>query len=221
MWRLSPARVRAGGVSCALLVEGAKAGPPGAWSSRESTRGRRAGVFWSSLSFKPKIHHAPSSLQVAFRMPIPLARDEMVTFALPGFRRDGGSGFFSGGPAVDNDYRLVTVRLPTCVDRGAPVQCVPRGCPAVPHFDVRSVGCEGRVRVCCAGCTGIRAQKNYSLPPRSMFRRGIQSLWNWPVQQAFTSRRLGSQQTAASSSFQPTQQPAPCSGFPLRMRRPF
>ena len=65
-----------------------------------------AGAIWSSLSFEPSILHRPISLAVAFRMPIPLARDEMVTFDLPGFRRAAGSGFFSGGPAVDNDYRL-------------------------------------------------------------------------------------------------------------------
>jgi len=66
----------------------------------------RAGLLWSSLAFEPRILHAPISLKVAFRMPIPLARDEMVIFSLPGFRRDGGSGFLSGGPAVDDDYRV-------------------------------------------------------------------------------------------------------------------
>lgn len=66
-----------------------------------------AGVIWSSLSFEPNILHRPISLAVAFRMPIPLARDEMVTFSLPGFWRALGSGFLNGGPAIDDEYRCV------------------------------------------------------------------------------------------------------------------
>jgi hypothetical protein len=48
----------------------------------------RAGLFWSSLAFDSRILHAPTILKVAFRMPITLARDEMVTLCLPGFRQD-------------------------------------------------------------------------------------------------------------------------------------
>ncbi|MGB1604953.1 MAG: hypothetical protein ACPIOQ_70115, partial [Promethearchaeia archaeon] len=64
------------------------------------------GAIWSSLSFNPKILGAPTSLEVAFRMPIPLAQDEIVTFVLPGFKRESGSGFFSGGAAIDQDYDI-------------------------------------------------------------------------------------------------------------------
>lgn len=65
--------------------------------------------MWSSLAFEPNILHKPTNLLVAFRMPIPLARDEMVAFVLPGFQRASGSGFFLGGPAIDDDYRSVRV----------------------------------------------------------------------------------------------------------------
>ena len=33
----------------------------------------------------------------------------MVAFVLPGFQRASGSGFFLGGPAIDDDYRYVRV----------------------------------------------------------------------------------------------------------------
>jgi hypothetical protein len=88
---------------------------PGERNSPER-RGRPPGLLWSSLAFEPRILHAPTSLKVAFRMPIPLARDEMVIFSLPGFRRDGGSGFLSGGPAVDDDYRFVRVHPPKGIE---------------------------------------------------------------------------------------------------------
>ena len=110
---------------------------PGERNSPER-RGRPAGL-WSSLAFEPRILHAPTSLKVAFRMTIPLASDEMVIFSLPGFRRDGGSGFLSGGPAIDDHYRFVTVHPPKGIDRIACLQCARHSCSVLLMFDSRFV----------------------------------------------------------------------------------
>ena len=143
--------------------------------------------------------------KVAFRMPIPLACDEMVTLSLPGFRRDGGSGYLSGGPAVDDDYRFVIVHSPKGIDRSAFLQCTRHSCSVLLMFDSSSVrNVVGVIVTACMSCRvywDSRAQNNYSLPSRPPFRRGKQSPWKWPVQLAFTFRGSESQKTAASWFF--------------------
>ncbi len=140
-------------------------------------RGRPAGRLWSSLAFEPMILHAPTSVKLTFRMPIPLARDEMVTFSLPGFRRDGGSGFLSGGPdvqglnasnssngttptlpAVDDDWRFVIVHPPRGIDRSACLQCVRHRCSVLLMFDSRSV--RNVVGVMVTACVSCRVYWN-------------------------------------------------------------
>ena len=119
---------------------------PGERNSPER-RGRPPGLLWSSLAFEPRILHAPISLKVAFRMPIPLARDEMVIFSLPGFRRDGGSGFLSGGPAVDDDYRFVRVprQRASIGVHACSARASHHSCSVLLMFDSRSVRSVGGV----------------------------------------------------------------------------
>ena len=86
-------------------------------------------------------------------MPIPLARDEMVTLSLPGFRRDGGSGYLSGGPAVDDDYRFVIVHSPKGIDRSAFLQCTRHSCSVLLMFDSSSVrNVVGVIVTACMSC---------------------------------------------------------------------
>jgi len=65
-----------------------------------------AGIISSSLSYEPRIVHSTIAFSLTFTMPIPLNVGEMVSFILPGFTRVGGSGFFSGGPVLDNYVRF-------------------------------------------------------------------------------------------------------------------
>jgi len=151
-----------------------------------------SGSIWSSMSFDPNVIHAPVRLQVAFRMPIPLVRNEMVTFSLPGFRRSIGSGFFSGGADVDADYRW-PLDLSVCA-----CQCV---CLCVSAFRDpfwQYILSHTNCFVLRAGSTGIRAQRSYSLPLRATSLPEKQFPWCCLPTPTFTYLRLVSKQTVLS-----------------------